>query len=156
MVLSLQPCLYNPEASASLASGLQSYVPWLAANSALCVAPSNVRTARPPRSEATCYSPTPPLLLVANTAKWSRARLTLMVRVRAAVNAPFWSEELHRDLLKAVVKVWLAISSGRFQDERYLACCEQPGCRSAHRWYLGAFYHRNHHGGLTLPSGHED
>jgi len=72
-----------------------------------------------------------------------------MVRVRAAVNAPFWSDELHRDLLKEVVKVWLAISSGRFQDERYLACCDQLGCRSAHPWYLGAYHHRNHHGGRT-------
>lgn len=34
----------------------------------------------------------------------------------AAINAPYWSDELHRDLLKEVVKVWLAISSGQFQD----------------------------------------
>ena len=69
--------------------------------------------------------------------------------LRAAINAPHWSDQLHRDLLKEVVKVWLAISSGRFQDERYLACCQQPECRPAHPWYLGAYYHRNHHGGLA-------
>lgn len=34
----------------------------------------------------------------------------------ASINAPYWSDELHRDLLKEVVKAWSAISVGRFKD----------------------------------------
>ena len=40
--------------------------------------------------------------------------------LRAAINAPYWSDELHRDLLKEVVKLWLAISSGRFPSIPWL------------------------------------
>lgn len=34
----------------------------------------------------------------------------------AAINAPFYADELHRDLLKEVVRLWIAISTGRVND----------------------------------------